>query len=210
MALPSWQCPWGCEGRALCGQGLTAGVDEAGRGPLAGPVVAAAIIFPPGEEIPEVGDSKRFSPRRREELYEIILSRALSWSVAVVGPREIDELNILRASLRAMAEAVRGLDPPPSALVIDGPHTVEGLEIPQRALVKGDGFCPLIGAASIVAKVTRDRIMSHYHRLYPQYGFAQHKGYPTQSHREALKKYGPSPIHRRSFRLLPEADGERG
>ncbi|HEX16012.1 MAG: ribonuclease HII [Deltaproteobacteria bacterium] len=196
------RCPEGCEGRQWCERGLVAGVDEAGRGPLAGPVVAAAVILEGEHLLPEIKDSKQLRASEREALYKFITSHALSWAVAVVGPREIERLDILRASLEAMSRAVSKLEVVPSAVLVDGPHPIDDLSLPQRPMVKGDALCPMIAAASIVAKVTRDRIMMEYHRIYPQYGFSRHKGYPTREHREALRRYGPSPIHRRNFRLL--------
>lgn len=178
---------------------LVAGVDEAGRGPLAGPVVAAAVIF---EALPEdlpFKDSKALGPRRRIELFEEVYRRALTIGLGIVDSEEIDRINILRASLLAMEKAVKGLSVTPDLLLIDGNHPLN-LPIPQRLLVHGDRESPLIGAASIVAKVTRDRIMEGYHRIFPPYGFNRHKGYGTREHLMALKRYGPTPIHRRTFR----------
>ncbi len=190
----------GCKGWEICKDGLCAGVDEAGRGPLAGPVVACAVILPPECFTPDIRDSKVLKPEKRRELYRYITSRALCWAAASVGPREIDRLNILRATFEAMRSAVLKLNPRPRGLIIDGPYGIGGLDIPQVSLVDGDSLCPLVAAASILAKVIRDRMMSFYHRLYPQYGFDRHKGYPTREHREALRRFGPSPIHRMSFR----------
>jgi ribonuclease HII len=188
-----------------------AGVDEAGRGPLAGPVVAGAVITRPGDKIPGVRDSKLLTPRQRERLYQIITSRALSWGVGIVGPREIEKYNILQATLRAMKQAVLSLDPAPDFLLIDGINLIP-LDLPQRAVKRGDARCPSIAAASIVAKVTRDRLMMEYHRVYPLYNFARHKGYPTRAHREAIVKYGCCEIHRRTFRGVKEhlEDGDGG
>jgi ribonuclease HII len=188
-----------------------AGVDEAGRGPLAGPVVAGAVITRPGDKIPGVRDSKLLTPRQREKLYQIITSRALSWGVGIVGPREIEKYNILQATLRAMKQAVLSLDPAPDFLLIDGINLIP-LDLPQRAVKRGDARCPSIAAASIVAKVTRDRLMMEYHRVYPLYNFARHKGYPTRAHREAIVKYGCCEIHRRTFRGVKEhlEDGDGG
>jgi len=180
-----------------------AGVDEAGRGPLAGPVVAGAVITRPGDKIPGVRDSKLLTPRQRERLYQIITSRALSWGVGIVGPREIEKHNILQATLRAMKQAVLSLDPSPDFLLIDGINLIP-LDLPQRAIKRGDACCPSIAAASIVAKVTRDRLMMEYHRVYPLYNFARHKGYPTRAHREAIRQYGCCEIHRRTFRGVKE------
>ncbi|RLA78467.1 MAG: ribonuclease HII [Deltaproteobacteria bacterium] len=188
-------------GDALCSvEGWVAGVDEAGRGPLAGPVLAAAIIIDPHEIEGEVFDSKRVSPKRREELYKLLLSKAVSWATGAAEVEEIDRLNILKASLLAMQRAIEGLSHRPSLILVDGPHKIPLMGVEQRSVIHGDGLCPLIAAASIVAKVTRDRIMVQYDRLYPHYGFAKNKGYATPYHREAIRRYGPSPIHRRSFR----------
>jgi len=195
---PCSSCPMG---DALCSvEGWVAGVDEAGRGPLAGPVLAAAIIVDPHEIEGEVFDSKRVSPKRREELYELLLSKAVSWATGAAEVEEIDRLNILKASLLAMRRAIEGLSHRPSLILVDGPHKIPLMGVEQRSVIHGDGLCPLIAAASIVAKVTRDRIMVQYDRLYPHYGFAKNKGYATPYHREAIRRYGPSPIHRRSFR----------
>jgi ribonuclease HII len=180
-----------------------AGVDEAGRGPLAGPVVAAAVIINAGNKIPGVRDSKLLTPGQREQLYQIITACALSWGVGIVGPREIEKHNILQATIRAMKEAVLSLDPSPDFLLIDGINPLP-LDIPQRAVKKGDARCPSISAASIVAKVTRDRLMLEYHRVYPLYNFACHKGYPTKEHREAIRRYGCCEIHRRTFKGVKE------
>lgn len=180
-----------------------AGVDEAGRGPLAGPVVAGAVIPRPGDEIPGVRDSKLLTPLQRERLYQIITSRALSWGVGIVGPREIEQHNILQATLRAMKAAVLCLDPAPDFILIDGLNRIP-LDLPQRAVKRGDALHPSIAAASIVAKVTRDRLMLEYHRSYPLYNFARHKGYPTREHREAIRRYGCCEIHRRTFRGVKE------
>ena len=188
-------------GDALCSvEGWVAGVDEEGRGPLAGPVLAAAIIIDPHEIEGEVFDSKRVSPKRREELYKLLLSKAVSWATGAAEVEEIDRLNILKASLLAMQRAIEGLSHRPSLILVDGPHKIPLMGVEQRSVIHGDGLCPLIAAASIVAKVTRDRIMVQYDRLYPHYGFAKNKGYATPYHREAIRRYGPSPIHRRSFR----------
>ncbi len=175
-----------------------AGLDEAGRGPLAGPVVAAAVLLAAGTEIPGVDDSKKLPPRERERLFEEIRSRALAVGVGIVSPREIDERNILQASIRAMHLAVEELPLQPDFLLVDGNRFHHPL-LPFRTVVRGDATCLCIAAASIVAKVTRDRIMIDFDALYPEYGFARHKGYPTRRHIEALREFGPSAIHRRSF-----------
>jgi ribonuclease HII len=178
-----------------------AGIDEAGRGPLAGPVVAAAVMLPRGAGIEGVDDSKKLSARRREELFAKVTSLAVSYGVGIVSHRVIDEINIYQATLRAMADAVSQLSPPPQHLLVDGPGYRRESPIPFTAIVDGDAKCFSIAAASIVAKVARDRIMMEYDRLFPHYGFAQHKGYGTARHLEALRTYGPCEIHRRSFRL---------
>jgi ribonuclease HII len=183
------------------GYTLVAGVDEAGRGPLAGPVVAAAVILEPEKDDFwwEVNDSKQLPPYKREKLYEIITASARAFAVGAVNAVLIDKINIYQASLEAMRLAVRQLWPQPYFLLSDG-FTVPGLEIPQEAVKHGDASCLSIAAASIVAKVTRDRIMESYDRIYPGYGFARNKGYPTPEHREAIKALGLSPIHRRTFK----------
>ncbi len=183
------------------GQGFhsPAGVDEAGRGPLAGPVVAAAVIFPPGYSRPGIRDSKKLSPLQRERLFPVITADAVAFGVALATPDEIDALNILRASLLAMRRAVEALAVPADFLFIDGNQRVPG-GVPQETVVGGDDRCVSIAAASIVAKVSRDRMMHEYDRIYPGYGLAGHKGYPTREHLDALRRLGPSPIHRRTFR----------
>lgn len=177
-----------------------AGIDEAGRGPLAGPVVAAAVILPPNYKNPEIADSKRLAPNKREKLYEIIKAEAISFGIGVVEAHIIDKINILRASLKAMEEAVKELNPSPDYLLIDGLNSLP-LPYPQKTIVKGDSLSISIAAASIIAKVSRDRIMEIYHRQFSQYNFRKNKGYPTAEHREALKKYGPCKLHRLSFNL---------
>ena len=182
------------------------GLDEAGRGPLAGPVVAAAVILPPGEEFsPLVIDSKKLSPRRREEAYVYLCNLSgLESGVGVVGLGEIDRINILQATIAAMKAALQKLPSPPFFLLVDG-LTITGTEIRQQKLIRGEDQSISIAAASIIAKVTRDRMMVAYDREYPCYGFARHKGYGTREHIQALKKYGPCPLHRRSFRPLRKA-----
>ncbi len=179
-----------------------AGVDEAGIGPLAGPVVAAAVIFPPDAGLEGVDDSKRLTPLKRLELAEEIKRLAIAYNVVEIGPLEIDRLNIYRAGLEAMRLAVQGLGVKPDYLLVDG-REIPGLEIPQEKLIKGDARCHAVAAASILAKTARDAVMVRLDRQYPGYGFAAHKGYPTEAHRDAIRHLGPSPIHRRSFRLLP-------
>jgi ribonuclease HII len=177
-----------------------AGVDEAGRGPLAGPVVAAAVIFSPGAWIDGVDDSKKLSAHRREKLFDQIYRDALSIGVSVISHEVIDRINIYQATMQAMEEAIRQLSPAPQHLLIDGPRFRES-PIPAMAIVDGDAKCFSIAAASIVAKVTRDRIMIEMDARYPEYGFARHKGYGTKEHLEALRTFGPCQIHRRSFRM---------
>ena len=181
------------------GRSLIAGVDEVGRGPLAGPVVAAAVILPHDFDVLGVDDSKKLSPRKREELFEIIKERALAWSVGRAGPERIDEINILEATKEAMARAVEGLSLRPDHVLIDGNFTVRSLALPQTAIVKGDANSTSIAAASILAKVTRDRYMEEMELQYPGYAFASNKGYGTAAHYEGLKKFGPTPIHRKTF-----------
>jgi ribonuclease HII len=180
---------------------LIAGVDEAGRGPLAGPVVAAAVILPRNYLHPGIDDSKRLSPARRGELYKVITDAAISYSFGVVDARTIDNINILEASKMAMREALAGLQPPPQFVLIDG-QSIGDLTFHYRPLIKGDTLSISIAAASILAKVRRDTIMREYRDSYPQYHFERHKGYPTRLHRACIRKHGPCPIHRRSFKLL--------
>lgn len=174
------------------------GVDEAGRGPLAGPVCAAAVILPRGLDIPGLDDSKKLSDRRRRELYDVITGAAAAYAIALVDQERIDEINILQATFRAMEEAVSKLSPQPDLALVDG-NREPVLSMPCETIVGGDGKCASIAAASILAKVTRDRLMEELDRQYPEYGFAVHKGYGTRRHYEALRQYGPCPIHRRSF-----------
>lgn len=184
--------------RAEPGLGLVCGIDEAGRGPLAGPVCAAAVILPPDWEPEGLDDSKKLSPRQREALYGEITARALGWSVAFASVREIDEINILQATFLAMRRALAGLPEMPDLALVDG-NRDPGLGIPTRCEVKGDGRYACIAAASVLAKVSRDRLMDLEEERFPQYGFARHKGYGTKLHTDALRAYGPCPIHRRSF-----------
>ena len=189
--------------KALWAGGIrfVAGLDEAGRGPLAGPVVAAAVIFPKVVYIPGLNDSKLLTPTRREKLYGAIIEQASAVGIGEASPQEIDRLNILQASLLAMQRAVFHLALDPEHLLIDGRWELPGCNIEQKALVKGDQRCFSIAAASIIAKVYRDRIMMDYHKLYPQYGFERHKGYPTRAHIEAISEHGYCAIHRRSFNV---------
>ena len=181
-----------------CGYRHICGVDEAGRGPLAGPVVAAAVVFPKSANLPDVKDSKRLSPTAREKLFEEITRNAHT-GIGEASPAEIDEMNILQASLLAMKRAVDALPLSPDIILVDGLYRLDG-SIPSRAIVKGDARVKVISAASIIAKVTRDRQMVDYEKEFPGYGFARHKGYPTREHKSALKKLGPTSIHRQTFR----------
>lgn len=178
--------------------GLICGIDEVGRGPLAGPVVAGAVILPADCEILYLNDSKKLSPAKREELYEVICREAVGIGLGFAGPERIDEINILQATYEAMRQAIGKLNPQPDVLLNDA-VTIPGVGIRQVPIIKGDAKSVSIAAASIVAKVTRDRLMEEYEKVYPGYGFAANKGYGAATHIEALKKYGPTPIHRRSF-----------
>lgn len=208
-----------------------AGLDEVGRGPLAGPVVAAAVVLPRGVTHPDIRDSKLLTPKKREALALWIKNRAVGWGLGIASSEEIDRINILKASLLAMAHALRQLQPAPDFLLIDGAHKIPhsllvnplgcnpndvcttngytGDGVPrQRTIKSGDRICLSIAAASIVAKVARDQMMMEYDKLYPGYGFSQHKGYGSRLHLAALSRYGPSPIHRRSFRPVRECRAE--
>lgn len=177
---------------------LICGIDEAGRGPLAGPVVAGAVILPKECRILYINDSKQLSEKKREELYDIITGQAVAWGVGYAAPERIDEINILQATYEAMRQAVNSLARKPDILLNDAVR-IPGIVIPQVPIIKGDAKSITIGAASILAKVTRDRMMTSYDSLFPEYGFAGNKGYGSAAHIEALKKYGPTPIHRKSF-----------
>ena len=174
------------------------GCDEAGRGPLCGPVVAAAVILPRGLVIEGLDDSKKLTEKKREKLFDIIREKALAYAIAEATPQEIDEINILNASMLAMRRAVEALSVKADFALIDG-NTSRGFKIPTETVVKGDSKSYSIAAASILAKVTRDRGCAELDAAYPEYNIAKHKGYPTKEHMEAVKKYGPSPIHRRTF-----------
>lgn len=190
-----WEIERGCFARGI---GLVCGADEAGAGPLAGAVYAAAVILPPGLELEGLNDSKKVSPRKREELFEQIQAQAVAWAVASVDEGEIDRINILNARMLAMDRAIQTLDPAPEYALIDGNRST-GIHCPNETVVKGDGRSASIAAASILAKVSRDRYMEEMDARYPGYGFARHKGYPTKAHYEALRRLGPCPIHRRTF-----------
>lgn len=185
---------------ALRDSGLTliCGVDEAGRGPLAGPVCAAAVILPPGLCIDGLNDSKKLTEKKRDALYDIITAQAVSWGVGLATPQEIDQLNILQATYLAMRRAVEQLNCVPDYVLVDGNGDPK-LSLPTETLVKGDGRAACIAAASVLAKVTRDRLLTAMDAQYPEYGFAQHKGYPTKAHYEAIARCGVTPEHRQSF-----------
>lgn len=190
---------WEFEEKAWAqGYASVCGVDEAGRGPIAGPVCAAAVILPAGIVIDGLNDSKKLSEKKREMLVDAITEQALAWSVSLVDERVIDEINILQATYRAMRQAVEGLTRPADFAYVDGNRS-EGLCIPHACVVSGDAKVPSVAAASIVAKVTRDRLMRQFAERYPQYGFEKHKGYETKAHDEALLMHGPCPIHRQTF-----------
>ena len=184
---------------------LICGVDEAGRGPLAGPVVAGAAILPKDLTILYLNDSKKLSEKRREELFLEVKEKAISWSVGIASPQRIDEINILQATYEAMREAINGLHAVPDILFNDA-VTIPGIEIKQIPIIKGDAKSVSIAAASVLAKVTRDHMMVEYDKLFPEYGFAKHKGYGTAAHIAAIKEFGPTPIHRRTFikNFLPQ------
>ena len=185
------------EKRAL-GYKFICGCDEAGRGPLCGPVVAAAVILPEGEVIEGLNDSKKLTEKKRERLYDEIISRALAYGIAEATPREIDEINILNASMLAMKRAIEAMEIKADFALIDGNHA-RGFDIPAEPVVKGDALSYSIAAASVLAKVTRDRGCIELDREYPEYGIAKHKGYPTKDHMDAVRLHGPSPIYRKSF-----------
>ena len=176
-----------------------AGIDEAGRGPLAGPVVAAAVILPKDALIEGVNDSKKLSEKKREKLYDDIINNALAWGVGIVDHTVIDEINILNATRKAMKLAIEDLKVKPDVILIDAEERVDTDGRPYLPIIKGDAVSIWIGAASIIAKVTRDRMMREYDKIFPMYGFEKHKGYGTKAHVEALKEFGPCVIHRQSF-----------
>mgnify|MGYP005833413365 FL=1 len=176
-----------------------AGIDEAGRGPLAGPVVVASVIMPEDSMIEGVNDSKKISENKREKLYEIIIKEAITYSVGIVYQEEIDDINILQATKKALTVAVEHLDVKPNVILVDALTGIDTLGIPFESIIKGDAKCYSIAAASIIAKVTRDRIMREWDKVYPEYGFASHKGYGTAKHIAAIKEYGPCPLHRKTF-----------
>ncbi len=190
-----WEIERSCRARGIT---MVCGADEAGAGPLAGAVYAAAVILPPELEIKGLNDSKKLSEKRREQLFPVIQEKAVAWAVAWVDEKEIDEINILNARLLAMKRAIEQLSPAAEYALIDGNRDA-GITIPHETVVKGDSRSASIAAASILAKVSRDRYMVEMAQQYPQYEFEHHKGYPTKRHYELLRQYGPCPIHRRSF-----------
>ena len=175
------------------------GIDEAGRGPLAGPVVVASVIMKPYSFLEGVNDSKKVSEKKREKLYEQIIEEAVSYSVGIIDQNEIDEINILNATKKGLTESIKGLKVKPERIIVDALDKIDTCGIPYMPIVKGDAKCYSIAAASIIAKVTRDRIMRQWDEVYPMYGFARHKGYGTAAHIAAIKEYGLCPLHRRSF-----------
>jgi len=185
------------------GYHAVAGIDEAGRGPLAGPVVAASVILPSDFSVPGIDDSKKISPKKREKLIDDIYAHAIAVGVGIVDARKIDQINILQASLLAMAKSVQKLETQPDYLLIDGTFPISS-DLPQKTVPKGDSLSISIAAASIVAKVTRDRLMAEYALQFPEFDFDKHKGYPTKAHKAAIRQYGVCPIHRRSFKGVKE------
>lgn len=175
------------------------GIDEAGRGPLAGPVVVASVIMPADSMIEGVNDSKKVSEKKREALYDKIIEEAISYGVAIIGQDEIDEINILNATKKGLTMSLKELTVKPDLILVDALEHIDTMGIPYESIIKGDAKCYSISCASIIAKVTRDRIMREWDKVYPKYNFAQHKGYGTAKHIEAIKQYGLCPIHRRSF-----------
>lgn len=195
---------WAFEIRAVeDGFAAIAGIDEAGRGPLAGPVVSAAVMLPRPCRLKGIADSKKLTPEKRKRLYTQLYDEAVSIGIGIVDAVEIDRINILQASLLSMAMAAANLKPQPDYLLIDGIFQIPS-DLPQRPIPKGDSLSISIAAASIVAKVTRDRIMERYDQDYPEFGFSRHKGYPTAAHREAIRRFGCCPIHRTSFKGVRE------
>ena len=175
------------------------GIDEAGRGPLAGPVVVASVIMPADSMIEGVNDSKKVSEKKREALYDKIIEEAISYGVAIIGQDEIDEINILNATKKGLTMSLKELTVKPDLILVDALEHIDTMGIPYESIIKGDAKCYSISCASIIAKVTRDRIMREWDKVYPEYNFAQHKGYGTAKHIESIKQYGLCPIHRRSF-----------
>ncbi len=175
------------------------GIDEAGRGPLAGPVVVATVIMPRDSFIEGVNDSKKVSEKKRELLYDLITKEAIAWGVGIIDQKEIDRINILNATKEGLTTAIKNLEVKPDRIIVDALKGIDTLGIPYTSIIKGDAKCYSIAAASIIAKVTRDRIMRQWDEIYPQYGFEKHKGYGTAMHMQAIREYGLCPLHRRSF-----------
>ena len=175
------------------------GIDEAGRGPLAGPVVIASVILPENSMIEGINDSKKVSESKREKLYDLILQEAISYGVGIVYQEEIDEINILQATKKGLTEAIKSMTIKPNVILVDALTGIDTTGIPYKSIIKGDAKSYSIAAASIIAKVTRDRIMREWDKVYPEYGFGSHKGYGTAKHIAAIKEFGPCPIHRRTF-----------
>lgn len=176
-----------------------AGIDEAGRGPLAGPVVVACVVLPENSMIEGVNDSKKVSEAKREKLYDTIIQEAISYGVGIIYQDEIDEINILQATKKGVTEAIKQMEVKPNIIMVDALNGIDTMGIPYKSIIKGDAKCYSIAAASIIAKVTRDRIMREWDKVYPEYGFASHKGYGTAKHIAAIKEFGPCPIHRKTF-----------
>ncbi len=194
ISLKQYECELRSKGyKYICG------IDEAGRGPLAGPVVVASVIMPENSMIEGVNDSKKVSEKKREKLYDLILEEAISYGVGIIGQDEIDEINILNATKKGLTMSLKELIQKPDLIIVDALTHIDTLGIPYESIIKGDAKCYSISAASIIAKVTRDRIMREWDKIYPQYGFVQHKGYGTSAHINAIKEYGPCPLHRKSF-----------
>lgn len=194
ISLKQYECELRSKGyKYICG------IDEAGRGPLAGPVVVASVIMPENSMIEGVNDSKKVSEKKREKLYDLILEEAISYGVGIIGQDEIDEINILNATKKGLTMSLKELIQKPDLIIVDALTHIDTLGIPYESIIKGDAKCYSISAASIIAKVTRDRIMREWDKIYPQYGFIQHKGYGTSAHINAIKEYGPCPLHRKSF-----------
>ena len=195
---------WLFESKAIeKGFSYIAGIDEAGRGPLAGPVVSAAVLLPTSFHDPDITDSKKLSPKKRSYLYEKLYDHAVSIGIGIIDNIEIERINILNAALLSMAISVKNLSPQPDYLLIDGKFRIP-TDLPQEPIIRGDALSISIAAASIVAKVSRDRLMERYDLDYPQFGFSKHKGYPTKAHKEAIRTFGCCPIHRRTFRGVKE------
>ena len=194
ISLKQYECELRSKGyKYICG------IDEAGRGPLAGPVVVASVIMPKDSIIEGINDSKKVSEKKREKLYDLILEQAISYGVGIIGQDEIDDINILNATKKGLTNSLKELTQRPDLILVDALTNIDTLGIPYESIIKGDAKCYSISAASIIAKVTRDRIMREWDKIYPQYGFATHKGYGTSAHINAIKEYGPCPLHRKTF-----------